>query len=136
MVIYSAEEFARLRLSDDPAEYQRAATEPATVEVWTDVIANYPDLRIWVAQNKTVPIEVLTLLARDGDPQVRWMVARKRKVGPELLRLLAEDSDASVRASVARHKNTPPDVLRRLADDAEPMVRREARSHLPPDDPA
>ena len=130
-MIESAAEFERLRLSEDPAEYNRAAGEPASFEVWMDVVTNYPHLRFWVAQNKTVPLEMLELLADDPDFQVRRMVAMKRKLPAALLAHLADDSDAPVRASVARHRKTPDEVLRRLADDPVELVRREARKRFP-----
>lgn len=54
-MIESADEFVRLRTSADPAEYQRAARDDATERTWRDVIARFPEMRFWVAQNKTVP---------------------------------------------------------------------------------
>jgi hypothetical protein len=77
-VIESAEEFVRLRVSDDPAEYGRAASEAASVETWLEVVDRFPDMRYWVAHNKTVPLEVLEVLRHDPDEQVRWMVLQKR----------------------------------------------------------
>ena len=43
-MIESADEFRRLRESDDPAEYLRAAHEPARLDVWREVIARFPEL--------------------------------------------------------------------------------------------
>jgi hypothetical protein len=63
-VIASAEEFARLRQSDDLDEQHRASWDCAPVEVWLAVIERFPDLRWWVAHNKTVPLEILELLRR------------------------------------------------------------------------
>jgi hypothetical protein len=77
-VIESAEEFVRLRTSDDPAEYGRAAGDAASVETWLAVIDRFPDLRVWVAHNKTVPLEVLEVLRHDPDENVRWTVLHKR----------------------------------------------------------
>jgi hypothetical protein len=79
MTIHSAEEFVRLRFSDNPAKYERAAGEDATIEIWREVINRYPEARRWVAYNKTIPIEILAVLAEDEDMQVRHMVAMKRK---------------------------------------------------------
>lgn len=61
-------------------------------------LVGFPHMRKWVAQNMAVPVEVLRLLAHDGDPQVRWHVAMKRKLPADLVRLLANDDDESVRA--------------------------------------
>lgn len=71
VTIYSAEEFVALRSSQDPAEYNRAAHEQADLDAWQTVIRDYPDMRFRVAQNKTVPVSILTVLAMDQDPRVR-----------------------------------------------------------------
>lgn len=76
-VIESAEEFVRLRTSGDPAEYHRAAHEEATEDIWRDVIEQFPDMRFWVAQNKTVPLSILEELRHDPDWKVRSMVRQK-----------------------------------------------------------
>ena len=76
-MIESAEEFRRLRESDDPEDYRRAAHDEAPVEVWLEVIRRWPDMRFWVAQNKTVPVLVLEVLVDDPDQNVRDMVLRK-----------------------------------------------------------
>jgi hypothetical protein len=125
-VIETADEFARLRRSDDPAEQRRATTDEAPVYVWLDVIERYPDLRRWVARNKTTPAEMLDRLARDPDPQVRWDVAITNRTPPTTLTLLAGDDDESVRARVARHRHTPDDVVERLRCDRSAIVRRAA----------
>ena len=78
-------EFIRLRYSDDPSEYRRAASEPAALEVWLEFIEQHPDSRVWVARNKTVPVEVLSILAGDPSPDVRFAVSTKKKLTPELL---------------------------------------------------
>lgn len=77
-MIDSPEEFRRLRESEDPEAYLRAAHEEAPLEVWLEVIRRWPDMRFWVAQNKTVPLSVLEILVRDPDERVRDMVLRKR----------------------------------------------------------
>ena len=129
-MIESAEEFVRLRSSTEPDLYHRAAHETAHDTVWRDVITHFPDMRFWVAQNKTVPIAILQLLAKDRDPKVRTMVARKRKIGPDILRLLAADEDDAVRMSVARHPKTPLDVLQALARDSWSEIADVAQSCL------
>ena len=130
-MLETAAEFMRLRTSKDPEEYWRAATEEAAVSTWIDVIERYPDMRFWVAQNKTVPVEILARLAMDDDPKVRSMVARKRKLGSRLLEQMASDPNDAVRLAVARHRNTPPDVLARLAQqDTWVEVRNVAGERL------
>ena len=125
-MIVSAEEFAGLRRSEVPAEYQRAGNEQASVEVWLSVLAQFPDLREWVAHNKTVPISVLERLAYDPDARVRATVASKRKLTSELQRILAQDPDCSVRERLACNSKCEIEVLRKLARDSEAIVRDAA----------
>lgn len=130
MTIDSAAEFVRLRESGDSQEYRRAASEPASIMVWSEVIESYPEMRFWVAQNKTVPLEILKLLAHDEDPRVRAMVASKRKLDQETLALLARDQDESVRAAVARNPSTSGELLQELRNDEWHVVSELARERL------
>ncbi|MFH9585300.1 hypothetical protein ACH4MW_23190 [Streptomyces luteogriseus] len=129
-MIDSAEEFIRLRFSDAPEEYGRAAAEPAAPGVWREVIERHPEARFWVAHNKTVPLEILRVLVNDPDPRVRSMVASKRKLTPELLTTLAADPDESIRLAVARHKSVPRSVLEQLRTDSWEEVRDVVRDRL------
>lgn len=129
-MIESAEEFVRLRGSLDEAEHHRAAHEPAEVAVWLDLIERFPDYRMWVAHNKTVPPEVLRRLATDPDAGVRSMVAMRRSCPQDVLRQLAADHDESVRARVAWNPKVATDVLRDLANDTSEIVADVARQRL------
>ena len=129
-MINSAEEFCALRVSDDPEEYTRAAYDTASVEVWADVIAKYPDMRFWVAQNKTVPLSILEVLAQDPDENVRSMVARKRKLSESIQLILARDVDPSVRGALARNAKVTPAVLSLLLADTDSDIRRLATERL------
>jgi hypothetical protein len=129
-MIESAEEFVRLRCSQQRDEYRRAAHEPAPIGVWEEVIARFPEMRVWVVQNKTVPAEVLELLIHDRDPRVRSAIAEKRKLTRKLFDRLLDDSDASVRARLACNAKAPQDVLVRLASDPDPIVSSAARERL------
>jgi hypothetical protein len=117
VTIHSADEFVSLGYSDDPVDYRRAAGEEAAVDVWRDVIDQYPDARVWVAQNKTVPLEILAVLGSDADAEVRHMVVMKRKLTPDLLDQLSMDDDESIRMRVAMHKNVAEATLQRLRGD-------------------
>lgn len=130
MTIHSAAEFVRLRTSEVAADYHRAATEPAPIEVWMDVIDSRPDMRFWVAHNKAVPVAVLERLASDDDPRVRAMVARRRAAGATLLADLAHDLDDGVRAEVARNPRSPRSALLELAADPVQVVAEAARGRL------
>jgi hypothetical protein len=129
-MLHSAEEFVRLRTSDDPEEYGRAASEEAPLTVWLDVVERFPEMREWVAHNKTVPHEVLEILARDRAKGVRAVVASKRKLRPELQAVLAKDRDASVRHRLACNANCIAAVRLSLASDVEPFVREAAAARL------
>jgi len=126
----NAEEFVRLRQSDRSEDYLRAANESAEKEVWLDIIQRFPEMRVWVAHNKTVPLEILALLARDEDPAVRSFVAMKNKLSSELFGLLARDRDSSVRERIAHNKNTPLEVLRALTEDPNEPIALRAHQRL------
>lgn len=126
----SAEEFIRLRFSDAPEEYGWASSEPASLEVWREVVERHLEARFWVAHNKTVPLEILRVLTNDSDPRVRSMVASKRELPPDLLTVLAADPDESVRLAVARHRNVSRGVLEQLRTDFWGEVRDVARDRL------
>ena len=129
-MITSAQEFVALRTSDDPAEQSRATYDEAELGVWLTVVDTYPDMRRWVAHNKTVPHEVLERLASDPDPAVRWTVASKRKLDDALLRRLATDADDTVRARVARHHRTSAAMLEAMLEDDAWTVRQAAQEAL------
>lgn len=129
-MIHSAEEFVRLRSSHDAEDYGRAATEEAPLGVWFDVIDRFPEFKEWVAHNKTVPFEVLEVLATDPDQNVRFMVATKNKLSPGLLETLAFDRDPSVRLRVATHKRASRALLERMRSDSWAEVRAVAAARL------
>jgi hypothetical protein len=126
----SAEEFARLRESDDIGEQHRSSNEEIPLSVCLEVIERFPHLRSWIAHNKKVPIEVLELLASDPDPHVRDAVARKRKLTPPLFERLARDSESRVRATIAYNRSCPTPLLQDLAKDNDGDVKRGALNHL------
>ena len=125
-MIYSAEEFVSLRTSADKTAYERAATEQASIETWTDVIIRFPEMRPWVAHNKTVPLQILKVLANDIDRTVRASVAERRKLDEELFEVLSRDSDEIVRHRIACNKKTPAEIIDRLTHDDTPFVKDAA----------
>ena len=129
-MIESAQEFIRLRTSENPDEYNRAAHDSASDVVWREVVAEYPEMRWWVAHNKTVPVSILELLHIDSSADVRCMVARKRKLPEQLQRALAADSEASVRHALACNAKASREVLQTLASDSESFVRDAAIHRL------
>jgi len=129
-MITSADEFIRLRTSTSKDEYDRAAHEEAPLDVWWDLVRNYPDMKFWVIHNKTVPVEILEALSTDEASSVRSAVARKRKTPHAVLERLARDPDGSVRHSVACNAKTPVEVLRLQVDDEWDVVAETARQRL------
>lgn len=129
-MIHSAEEFVRLRQSEDPDECRRASSDEAPFGVWLSVIDRFPEMRSWVAHNKTVPLEILGRLAADLDAGVRATVASKRNLSSALQSLLRIDADASVRERLACNAKCDPEILRLLASDPEEFIRSAAIRRL------
>lgn len=125
----SAEEFIRLRTSERQEEYSRAAHESAPTEVWEAVIQQNPEMRFWVAQNKTVPVVILERLARDPDPHVRASVAAKRKLPRDLQILLAADPDEHVGQRLLYNAKVVNEVLVIIGSGSD-HVAMEARRKL------
>ena len=119
-----------MRTSEIEEEHHRAAHDDAPIEVWLEVIRKFPEMRFWVAHNKTVPIKILEILSRDENPQVRSFVASKRKLPEDIQLLLAQDKDYSVRQSLAYNAKAKDSVLRILAEDVELQIREKAKAKL------
>lgn len=96
-MISSAIEFKKLRESELKEEYSKASLEEATIETWMDILKKFPELSFWVAQNKTIQIEILEILADSKEVEVRCMVARKRKINILIFDKLKNDIDETVR---------------------------------------
>ncbi|PYY29784.1 Uncharacterized protein PIL02S_01984 [Paenibacillus illinoisensis] len=129
-MIISAEEFVRLRESETQSEYLRAAWEKATLEVWVEVVEKYPDMRFWVAQNKTIPYEIMEILSDDQSERVRGMIASKNRLPEHLQMKMAKDLDSSVRERIAYNKKTSAVVLQLLLHDEDESIREKARNRL------
>lgn len=124
-MIYSAEEFVKLRESPIKSEYDRAAMDEADISIWRDIIKKYPNHRKWVAHNKTVPIEILEELCK-FDTGVRQFVASKRKLTVELFEKLSNDPDSTVRIAIAANKKTPIGIIKKLLNDFDSDVASSA----------
>jgi hypothetical protein len=129
-MITSADEFLRLRTSLDPADYRRAASEAAPLAVWHEMLRRFPEMRGWVAHNKSVPVAVLEELAADQDARVRFVVASKRSLPERLQLTLAGDPDYGVRDRIAWNAKATRKALEMLACDPEPAIRRRAKERL------
>lgn len=125
-MIRSAEEFVELHKKNDP----RATHDKALKSVWVAIIRRYPEYKEWIVHNKTVPVSILRLLARDSDADVRFAVAMKRRCPPDVFKQLASDEHDSVRERVAWNEKTPLEILMLLVDDPCDEVAEVATSRL------
>lgn len=129
-MIRTAEEFKKLRESEIQEEYHRAANDEASIEVWTEVISRYPDLAFWVAQNKTVPLEVLYSLADNENVEVRCMVARKRKIDNRIFDKLKEDHDESVRHALICNTKLSIEVKQQIKTSDSEWLEQELKEKV------
>lgn len=116
-MILSAEEFVRLRESEDPSEYIRSGVDTAELSVWLDIIYKYPEMKVWVARNRTVPPEIIRLLAKDNDPLVRGSISRKYPLENDLYHDLSRDIDEGIRAGLTYNKKIPIDILKYMSEN-------------------
>lgn len=125
-MIHSAEEFKYLRTSDIIEEYNRAAHDEATIEVWFEVIEKYPELKEWVIHNKTIQHEVLEFLVNDVDEAIRSSIARKRKImNTKIFDILAEDPSENVRYSLACNTKNKLSDLQKINSSDSSWLQKE-----------
>jgi hypothetical protein len=129
-VIVSADDFFRLLHSQDSQVGRQARFDEAPIDVWLEVIDRYPEERVAVVLNKSVPLAVLEILVDDPDVDVRYLVAMKRKLSPGLLEHLSRDVDESIRMRVAQHRSTSRETLNFLLDDPWIDIRTSVGERL------
>ena len=128
-MIKTASEFIALRTSTIPEEYQRAGREEAPFEVWMELIENHPEMRFWVACNKTViSKELQTILAKDEDWRVRSQIASKYPLDRGLYEMLSVDKHEAVRNTIVHNKRVPLDILEKIIrEDTDEYVVNNAK---------
>jgi len=129
-MIETAQEFVFLCCSKNDSDIARSLSEEASLDVWTDLIFNFKSHQIDVAQNRTIPSEIMRILAAQGDEVVRSILAEKRRLPPDLFDLLSKDPSSLVRKKVAANKKTSIDIVRSLVDDVDEEVARVAEFQL------
>ncbi len=129
-MIQSPDEFAALINENSGESRFRARSDTASVKVWSDVIEQFPELKIDVIWNKTVPIEILDRLSLDSNSEVRGWVATKRKLTQDMFERLASDPSDHVRSRLAENANVPVHLLKRLCNDVAPQVAEDANNAL------
>lgn len=121
-MIISAEEFMLLRISAKPEEYMRAGMDDAPDSVWMELIERYPDMRIWVARNHTIPRGIQRILALDPDDRVREGIARRDPLDYDLYVWMSHDSSEKVREHIVMNRKVPLEVLESMAAN-DPVER-------------
>jgi len=129
-MIGSVEEFVSLRASGDAGDFRRIKQEEAPLGVWYDIVENHPDMRFWVAFNRTIPAEVMRILACDPDWRVRDKVASRKDTPGDILELLSGDLHEAVLSSVAGNSGTPVAALRDLSRHPWSQIREKSLRQL------
>ncbi|KOV64641.1 hypothetical protein [Streptomyces sp. MMG1121] len=88
-----------------------------------------PDDKAMIARNRTLPPDVVAVLAADPDPEVRKETAGRTDLRPGERHALVADPDPAVRGAVARHPDLGPAERRTLAVDPDPDVRLAVSVH-------
>jgi hypothetical protein len=129
-VIETVAEFIRLVESDSAADRRRSAWEEAAGGVWLALIEKHPEMRFWVAHNRTLPVDAMRILAADEDWRVRARIAMKASCPGDVLDLLSSDPHDAVASTVAGHPGTPTEALQRLSRHPWVQVREKALQQL------
>jgi leucine rich repeat (LRR) protein len=125
-VIENPQVFRQLWMSGNPMLRHRLTHDEAPLEVWRAVIASLPEARETVAKNKSLPGELLVVLAADEDRRVREEVAGRRGLPRAAQAILVRDAETLVRHRLAFNRSLDQDLRLQLREDAEAMVRDAA----------
>ena len=130
MIIDSVEAFERLA-AGGPAELSQLTTQPASsTQIWWDVLAQRPDLALWLAANRTLPSEVAARLALHDSVQVRAALASGPCLSDDFMLRLAHDKDEVVRLRVVCNAKASREVLTALVADPCHVVSIHAQARL------
>lgn len=130
-MIKNSSEFISLRNSEIFSEYNRASTEDAPLEVWLEIIENHPDMKVWVARNKSIPSEIINVLSSDVNPLIRDAISSKYPLDFDIYLLLSKDPDEGIRARLTYNKKLPISILNAMAEnDPSEFVRNEAKLRI------
>jgi hypothetical protein len=76
----------------------------ASTQTWLEIIHHSEEAAVWVALNKTIPLEVIEVLAKHSSAQVRRFAADKNQITPGLILLLVTDSDPSACLRITKRR--------------------------------
>jgi hypothetical protein len=117
-----------VQLVNDDFKKARAVIKEA--EFWIGVLKNAPDLKFEVVLNKSLPGDILSMLAKDEDDRIRSFVAMKRSLPHEVFHWLSCDENESVRMAIARNPKTPADILEKMKNDSWSEIRNVITERL------
>lgn len=129
-MIKDAKEFIKLRQSENRDEQERASREPADLDVWLEVIKDYPNFKSWVIHNKTIQIEILEILCSDSNPEIRACVARKRKINDVIFNKLSNDPDENVRFALMFNTKLPIDMIKKIKIDDSKWLKQNLEERV------
>jgi hypothetical protein len=125
-MIKTAGEFIKLCSSNDLDDCEKSLSAEAPLNVWADIVENHPSNLIDVAQNRTIPDEIMLKLIESGNEYVRAILAQKRRLKVSLFPVLAIDSNETVRKAVAANAKTPIEIVQDLMSDSVEDVAKVA----------
>ncbi|WP_144299058.1 hypothetical protein [Variovorax paradoxus] len=129
-MISSAREFMLLCASQRESDIAKSLQDEAPFKVWEDLILHYKSYQIDVAQNRTIPAEIMKALANQGDEIVRSILAEKRRLPTDLFHFFSRDSSPLIRKIIAANQKTPIDIVKYLTGDEDEDVASVARFRL------
>jgi hypothetical protein len=129
-MIISPEEFIKLRTSHLKKDQDRASHDRADNSVWIDTIKQFPEFKIWVIHNKTIPIDILEILAADIDSKVREAVALKRKINNKIFNLLSCDKDENVRCALLCNTKLSKDMKKQVKIEGSAWLKQVLNEQL------
>lgn len=100
------------------------------MEVWRAIVERLPDMRFWVSFNRTLPTEIIRILADDADWRVRDQIAGRRDTPLDILETLSRDDHDAVLSTVADNPRTPTRALETLSGHSWSQIREKAERQL------
>lgn len=129
-MVNSVEEFLNILDSDEELGTNESRLCHAPDNVWRQIIIEHPELKRWVAWNKTISYTILEILSEDNDPEIRWWIASKTKISIGLLERFSKDSNSSIRERIVFNSFTPVHILKELSLDTDADIAENARRRL------
>lgn len=80
-------------------------------------------IRSYLAGNENVTVEILNFLAKDENSVVRTYVATNKTSSVETLQFLSKDENENVRNAISRNNNATPEILQFFVNDESEYVR-------------